>query len=658
MRKTTAIIIFMLACVITARAQLKLQPMFSDNMVLQQQTQAPIWGVAPKGKTVKIKTSWDGLTHETKADAQGRWLVRLSTPKAGGPYEIKITSGKTITLHNVMIGEVWLCTGQSNMELKVVGDKIKNYEQEQAEAKNHPNIRFLHIRNTIATAPQDTVGAFDGGWTVCSPKTIADFSACGYFFGRNLEKNLNVPIGLIETCWGGTVAEAWVSNESLRTMPDFADAPDKISQLPATNEARLQLYQDQLKEWNRQTRLQDKGFNGNTPLWAQPATDDSQWQDVVQPGLLENKGFSGFDGIVWLRKTVDIPASWAGKELTLELGPIDDADITFFNGTQIGTTDNWMMPRTYKVPAQLVKAGKNLITIRVFDGGGDGGLYGGRDALKITGPDNKSISLAGNWKGNVALDFVKDLPAPMNTAGNPNLPGVLYNAMLHPLIPYAIQGAIWYQGESNAPHAYQYRELLPLLINDWRTKWGRQFPFYIVQLANYFQKQDKPVESTWAELREAQMGATKMQNTGICCLIDIGEADNIHPKDKQETGRRLALPALAKTYGKNLPYSGPVYTGFKQEGGSIRIFFNHAEGLKTADGGKPQGFAVAGLDHKFHWADARIEGNEVVVSSPEVSFPIAVRYAWADNPVCNMYNSAGLPMFPFRSDDWKGITQK
>lgn len=379
-----------------------------------------------------------------------------------------------------------------------------------------------------------------------------------------------------------------------------------------------------------------------------------------QPGLLENKGFSGFDGIVWIRKTVDIPSSWAGKDIQIELGPIDDADITYFNGTQVGTTDNWMMPRTYTIPGSLVKAGHNLVAIRIFDGGGDGGLYGGKEHLQLIGPDGKeTLSLAGTWKAKPSLDFVKTLPAPRNTAGNPDMPGVLYNAMIHPLVPYAVKGAVWYQGENNAPRAYQYRELLPLLINDWRKQWGRTFPFYIVQLANYFQKQTAPASSTWAELREAQMMATRLDSTGICCLIDIGEADNIHPRNKQEAGRRLSLPALVKTYGKTMEYSGPVLSDWCQEGNAIRLSFTHARGLKTADGGHPQGFTVAGLDHKFHWADARIDENgDVVVSCPEVSFPIAVRYAWADNPVCNMQNADGLPMFPFRTDDWPGITAR
>lgn len=636
------------------QAKITLPKVFTDNMVLQQKTEAPIWGKCTPDKTVKIVTSWDKRTYSVKADKAGNWKINIQTPEAGGPYSISISDGKEVKLNNVLIGEVWICSGQSNMEMPLSGwGKVNDYQNEIARA-NYPNIRLLHVEQATSTTPLDDLKKTRGGWQVCSPETVADFSSVAYFFGRNLNENLNVPIGLISTSWGGTLAEAWTSGESLEQMPYFTEA---VREMRGTSAEQAQkLYEQKFNEWNNYILANDAGYKNNAAIWADKNLDDCSWQNMTLPGLWEEKGLNNFDGIVWFRKTIAIPADWNGKDLQLRLGMIDDSDITYFNGEEISRGSGYNVDRIYTVPAKLVKSGKAVITVRVTDTGGGGGIYGNENDLFITPKSGAAakISLANDWKYNIAIDQSQHPRAPQSVIGNPNQPTVLYNAMIHPLVSYAIQGAIWYQGEANTDRAYQYRELLPLLIRDWRKQWNRDFPFYFVQLANYMKRSAEPQESDWAQLREAQFTTLNLENTGMAVTIDIGEGGDIHPKNKQDVGLRLALNARAKTYGENIVYSGPLYKSYRIEGNKIRIFFKASE-QKIAVSGNSQlkGFAIAGPDHKFYWADAVIEGAEVVVSSPYVQFPVAVRYAWGDNPECNLYNTAGLPASPFRTDDWK-----
>lgn len=639
-------------------AQVKLLPIFSDNMVLQQKVKAPIWGEATPNKMVEVTTSWNKKKYTARADEKGKWSVKVETPSAGGPYTVTISDGTPVTLKNVLIGEVWICSGQSNMEMQVEGwGKITNYKQEMAEAQKYPNIRLLQVKKEISTVPVTDMGATNGGWQVCSSETIGDFSAVGYCFGRDLNKYRNVPIGLIDTTWGGTIIETWMSAEALQTMPGLKEEVEEIKHLPATKEGREEVFNQALESWKRQIIEKDRGLMDGKPIWTGVDYDTKEWKTIEVPGLMQERGLKDFNGIVWFRKEIDIPADWENKELTLHMGQIDDSDFTYFNGVQVGETDNWMAPRSYKIPKDLVKKGKAVIAVRVIDTGGTGGIYGAPENVFIQKSETEKTQLAGPWLYKIAMSM-KEIPAmPRNTSSNPNTPTYLFNAMLNPLVPYAIKGAIWYQGESNAGQAYQYRELLPLMITDWRKQWGTDFPFYIVQLANFMTQQTKPEESAWAELREAQTRTLHLDHTGMAVTIDIGEAADIHPKNKQEVGRRLALAARAQTYGEKIAYSGPMYQSYKIEGNKIRISFDHiAAGLKAKGNEVLKGFAVAGVDHKFYWANAVIEGNTVVVSCPEVGFPIAVRYAWGDNPVCNLYNSAGLPASPFRTDDWRNTT--
>ncbi|MDR3366749.1 MAG: 9-O-acetylesterase [Prevotellaceae bacterium] len=645
---------FVSLCLFSAYTEVKaaLPALFSDNMVLQQQSDVPVWGTAKPNASVSVLPSWAEKPSTTLADAAGSWKVTIATPAAGGPHTLAIAAaGDTLTLRNVMLGEVWLCSGQSNMEMPLAGwGQVNNYEQEIANAQ-YPNIRLLQVERQANVQPQPDLKVQGGGWQVCSPATVAEFSATAYFFGRNLHQSLDsIPIGLINASWGGTVAEAWTSAESLESMPDFAEALAALK--GKTNEELQEHYRKANEEWLRRFTLADGGMRDGKPLWADPELDDSRWDSMTLPALWENEGLDGIDGVVWFRCTINLPDGWEGKDLELSLAQIDDEDVTYFNGEQVGATGSYNRLRKYAVSGKLVKAGKNVVAVRVMDTGGGGGLYGeaANIYLKPAGSEEaQPVSLAQAWKYKLAVDM-RNVPPKPQSPDNPNRPSVLYNAMLHPLVPFTIRGAIWYQGEANADRAQQYRELFPLLISDWRKHWGYEFPFYFVQLASFLGSPSEPTVSSWAALREAQLGTLRVPSTGMAVTIDVGEMRDIHPKNKQDVGARLALLARANTYGEQILCSGPLYSGYKLEGSRIRISFTHADGLKARDGGKLKGFTVAGADGKYYEAEAAVEGSEVVVWSPQVALPVEVRYAWADCPIsANLCNAANLPASPFRA---------
>lgn len=559
-------------------AKVVLPPIFSDNMVLQQQADAPVWGEAKPMKTVKVTTSWDGKTYETQANKEGKWKLSVRTPEAGGPYELTLTDGQQLILKNVMIGEVWICSGQSNMEMPLEGwGKIMDYKKEIAAA-DHPNIRLLHVEHVTSTQPESDIKVRDNGWLVCSPQTIPNFSATAYFFGREISEKQNVPVGLIHTSWGGTNVESWISGKVLQEMPDFSNVVEEVCAMPDKTAMKAE-YLKTLEAWNNRV---DEGFSAGKPVRAEVSLDDSNWAKMKFPGMVEEQGLNGFDGLIWLRRTVDIPASWAGKKVQMILGTIDDNDITYWNGKEVGRTTGYTIQRNYTVPGKLVKAGPLSLAIRIVDTGGGCGMP---NDLYLRSANGEQISLAGEWKYQVAADARKEGMPPKDMSENPNLPTSLYNAMIHPLVPYGIRGAIWYQGENNASRAYQYRELFPLVIENWRKDWGKDFPFYFVQLANFKPVSPEPVDSDWAELREAQTRTLSVANTGMAVVIDKGEANDIHPKDKQAVGHRLALIARAKTYGERIPYSGPMYHSYEIDGDKIILSFDHTEGgLKSGDG--------------------------------------------------------------------------
>ncbi|WP_300600871.1 sialate O-acetylesterase [Niabella sp.] len=636
-----------------ASAEVALPAVISNNMVLQQKANPVLWGTATAGKTVTVQTSWDKKTYQAKTDNNGNWKVTVKTASYGGPYTITIAEDNTITLENILIGDVWLCSGQSNMEMPLAGwGKVLNYEAEISKA-DYPAIRLLQATHVTAHQPQKELAVRNKGWDVCTPATVAEFSSVAYFFAREIYEKTKIPIGLIHSSWGGTIAEAWTSYETLQRLPDFAAPSQKIKGTPKTDRSTFDRL---MAEWNEKRQTADKGIQNGKAIWAAADLNTADWKTMPVPGLVEENGLPGFDGVIWFKRKCIIPDNWQSSDLTLNLGPVDDDDITWFNGVQIGATNGWNKERIYTIPAKLVKKGENDLTIRVTDNSNNGGIYGTPAQLFIKNAAEQKVALTGNWWYKVSF-ALKDLPAPPENPENPNRPTVLYNAMIAPIIPYTIKGAIWYQGESNAGRAYQYRELFPAMISDWRSKFpSGNFPFYFVQLANFMKRADNPGNSAWAELREAQLMTTQLPNTGMATIIDIGDAGDIHPKNKQEVGRRLALIALNKDYKQKIEYSGPRFRSQQVKGDEMLLTFDHAVGMKAANG-KLTGFAIAGADQKFYWADATIKGATIIVKAPEVKQPVAVRYGWADNPDVNLVNAAGLPASPFRTDQWNGVTK-
>ena len=506
MKRIVITLLFIFLAAYPVLSDVAMTAVFGDNMVLQREMNVPVWGTADPGE--KITVSINGKESKTTTGNEGRWMVRMYKMTAGGPFKMTVKGKNTITFTNVMVGEVWVCSGQSNMQWSL--ERLKNAEDDIASA-NYPNIRLFYVDRVTKDTPQSDFSGEIPEWTACTPETVLPFSSVAYFFGREVHNELGIPVGFIHSSWGGTPAESWTTWESLESDPELSAILERwveiIENYPKTKEA----YDKKLAEWEK--------------------------------------------------------AKAEGEQ-------------------------------------------------------------------------------------------VSRMPGPPRGPGHQHYPSSLYNAMISPLVPYGIRGAIWYQGESNAGRAYQYRKLFPTMIRDWRMVWKQgDFPFLFVQLANFRKTVPEPGDSDWAELREAQLMTLSLPNTAMAVAIDIGEADNIHPQNKQDVGRRLALGAFKVTFNKDIVHSGPIYQSMYVDKGKIRLRFKETgSGLIAKGGGPLKGFAIAGDDRKFVWADAKIEGEEIVVWSDNVPEPAAVRYAWADNPICNLYNREGLPTSPFRTDNWPGIT--
>ena len=622
-----------------------LHPLFSDDAVLQRSRAIPVWGWAKPGDTVTV--ALDGKTSRATADASGRWMARIGPYPAGGPHTLRVSDANpadTVTRKNILFGDVWLCSGQSNMEFGV-----GNLADAPAEISgaNYPQIRLFSVPKKVSYSPVQTVGS---QWLVCSPENIKKgdwngFSAVGYFFGRKLNQELNIPIGLIHSSWGGTIAEAWVSQSSLGTLPDFKEAiaaSERKKNAPNLSvDAQIN---NRIAEYSKDVKAD----------WATPSGDESGWKTMTLPQNWEQSGIAelaDFDGIMLYRRDVSVPPAQAGRDLTLDLGGIDDNDVTYWNGVKVGATDGWQQKRTYTVPGSLVKAGRNVIAIRVTDTGVGGGIYGAASDMKITSGSSAPVPLSGPWKYHIGvpLDKVQDIIGSVDD-NNPNQVDVLYNGMIAPLEPFALTGAIWYQGESNANRPEQYARLLPTLINDWRKKFDTPLPFYIVQLAGFMAPDDSPKNDEWPRLRAAQMQAAQtLPNTGIAITTDIGDEKDIHPKNKQDVGLRLALAALAQTYGKKNEYSGPTVKSLTPKNDTLTVAFDHAGGGLTLQGDTSRVFAVAGADGNWFWATPRIDGSRVVLTSPMVAKPVQVRYGWSNLPRATLYNGDKLPAPPFEA---------
>ena len=615
-------------------AALKLPSVFSDHMVFQRDLPLKLWGwAAPQAK---ITAALAGQSGSAVADSSGKWTIALKPLSAGGPHELSVTAGtETVKRSDILVGDVWVCSGQSNMEwpLSSATDSSKHV----AEA-SHPRIRLFNIPRVTALEPANDV---DATWSVCSPETGKNFSAVGYFFGRQLQRDLNVPIGLIGTSWGGTPAEAWTPAEQLQSESSLAHLLEPVKSFKITEIPQPHA---------------DPGNKGEPMGWAKPQFDDANWTTMELPRTWHSTGLN-IDGSVWFRRTVDLPADFAGKPVQLNVGVANDFDHTYFNGKLVGKIGKeregwWTVPREYPVDAAIVKPGLNTIAVRVFNQWAAGGMMGPAAEMKIfpVGQPEKAIPLAGTWKYQV------ETALPHREANNHIVATVLYNAMIHPIVDFGIKGAIWYQGESNAGRAFQYRTLFPTMIKSWRSRWNQgDFPFLFVQLANYIAGSDSDAGSPWAELRDAQTSTLSLPNTGQAVILDIGEARDIHPRNKLDVGLRLAHEAMRIAYGKAAPRS-PMLDTVKFENGQAIVTFKHStEGLMVK-GEHAECFTLAGEDRRFHPAKAKVEGSTVTLTSAAVTKPVAVRYAWAENPPVNVYNKAGLPACPFRTDDWPMCT--
>ncbi|WP_234736741.1 sialate O-acetylesterase [Tellurirhabdus bombi] len=649
-RKTTALALVLLS--VQAWADVRLPKIFGSHMVLQRRKPVPVWGWADPGEKVTVQLTGSGQVGQiksAKADKTGKWMLRLDPLEAGGPYQFVVKGKKNaLTLEDVLIGEVWICSGQSNM-----GMTVKSSANSEAEIKaaNFPMIRHFTVSRDMSLTPKDDLKG--GDWLVTSPETVGNFSGVGYFFGRELTNKLNVPIGLINTSWGGTQVESWTSREAMNSFEEFKEV---VARMPASVDDLAQTRKKQLEDLiqKQQGGLPDAQ---TVQSWSAASLDDATWKTIEVPDRFDRQAVPNLDGAVWFRKEITLPDNAAGQSATLSLGAVDDVDVTYMNGVKIGEARAKSADgRTYAIPANVLKAGRNVIAVRIEDLGGNGGFIGQPEQVTLK-LGTQELPLAGTWKYRVESSVDNKQFLNPNSAGT-----LLYNSMVAPLIPYAIQGTIWYQGETNAGRAYQYRKSFPLMIRDWHNRWGEKFPFLFVQLASYNAGNGNSERgSTWAELREAQtLALTEIPQTAMAVTTDIGEPKDIHPKNKQDVGKRLAAQALNKVYGQTMVCSGPAYQTMQTEGPkAVLTFQSVGGGLKSSDKyGYLKGFEVAGEDQKFHWAKASIEGDKVIVWCDEVSKPVAVRYGWADdNSEANLYNKEGFPALPFRTDTWKGITE-
>ncbi|OQP56770.1 sialate O-acetylesterase [Niastella populi] len=633
-----------------AHAQIVLSKVFGDSMVLQRGINIPVWGNSTPGALVVAKLG--NIKATARADKEGKWQVKFPIFREGGPYVLEIAESEKpasgIKLKGILVGDVWLASGQSNMEWEV--QQAKDANKEIANA-GFPQIRFLVVEHSKQVKPQTDISA--GKWKVCDSENVKTFSAAAYYFARKIHRDQNVPVGIIQSTWGGTPIEAWTSREMLLTSPITKARTLSNDTLMPDREDFVQDSLNLIRFWHIVYNPQ----NNTDKIVTVPEYDDAGWKTIEMPDVIKEPGVDYHEGMVWLRKKISLPPSFAGKDVTINMGHPEMNYSLYFNGHEIcKNVWNASPAHSYTIPASVTRSGENAIAVRIAMLWGGGGLNAADDIYITDGCS--TISLSGKWA------FKKDLETALPKMLNYQYyPTVLFNTMIHPVIPYGIRGFIWYQGESNAAAAYHYRKLFPMLIADWRKRWRQgNLPFLFVQLANYMKTKPLPSESEWAELREAQTLALSQPNTGMACAIDIGEANDIHPKNKQEVGRRLALVANKMVYKQECIATGPTFQAFRKDGSCIRVSFaNTGLGLSTNGSKKITGFAIAGKDKQFYWAAAMMapgKGNEVIVCSDKVVEPVAVRYAWADNPECNLVNSEGLPAVPFRTDEWKGITQK
>jgi sialate O-acetylesterase len=626
-----------------ARAQVRLPRLVSSGMVLQRDAPMRIWGWARPGEAVSV--AFQGKTYRAVASPAGQWRVQLPALKAGGPYEMTIDASNHLVLKDILLGDVWFCAGQSNMELPMrrVRDK---YPQEVATA-NNPRIRQFDVpmRYDFRGPKADVAG---GSWVALTPETVLGFSAVGYFFAKEINAKYQVPVGLIKVAVGGSPAEAWLSADALQQFPKYEQqaAPYKDSAAVAGIKQRESAA---VSAWYQRLHQADQGEAPGQPKWSSPGYDASAWPTLQVPGYWADQTPLGpVNGVLWFRKEIEVPAGMAGQPGRLELGTLVDADSTYINGQLVGTTAYQYPPRKYDFGPDVLKAGKNSITVRLISNGGRGG-FTKEKAYQLTA-GGQALDLRGPWHYKLGATT----PPTPGTTTFQYQPGGLYNGLVAPALPYALKGVLWYQGESNTGRPADYYALTSGLVKDWRTQFQRpDLPFLYVQLANINAAKKEPGESNQALVRDAQRRLLALPHTGMAVIHDVGEWNDIHPLDKQTVGHRLALAAEKTAYGAaRLVASGPLYQAQQTTGKQATLTFaSVGSGLQAKGGGPLAGFTIAGADHKFVPAQARIEGSKVVVWNDQVPAPVAVRYAWADNPVgANLYNKEGLPASTFTTE--------
>jgi len=643
---TTALLIILSFSIQYAKAQVRLPQLVSDGMVLQRDAKIKIWGWASPGEKVKIKFNRHNFT--ITASANGQWSAILPAMKAGGPFAMDINAKTHIIINDILIGDVWFCSGQSNMVLPM--ERVKEKYPDVIDSANYPQIRNFFIA-TVSDVSKIYDDLPPGKWLAANPKNALNFGAASYFFAKQLYNKYHVPIGLINSSVGGTPIQAWISEDGLKNISQYADRLTILKDTAYLN--NIQKKTAERKELDsRPVKLTDKGLTGHVK-WYDTTYVAQGWHRFWLPGYWADQGIHGLNGVVWFRKEINVPASMTGKPAKLFMGRIVDADYLYVNGMLSGSTSYQYPPRRYNLPAGLLKPGKNIIVIRVVNTAGKGGFV--PDKPYYLTADGQNIDLRGDWQYKVGQVF-----PPKNDRDNfipfsaQNEPTGLYNTMVAPVINYATKGILWYQGEANTLRPNEYEQLLPALIADWRNKWREgNIPFIYAQLPGFMEVDYSPEESKWAQLREAQLKTLSVPNTAMAVTIDAGEWNDIHPLDKKDVGERMAVCAEKIAYGDSgLVASGPIYHSAKIEGNKIVITFNNVGGGLIAKGGDELSqFAIAGEDGKYLWANAVIKDNKVIVWSDEITQPLYVRYAWADNPEgANLYNKEGLPASPFTTD--------
>lgn len=628
---------FLLLLVSSAYPQIRLPRLVSDGMILQRETPTKLWGWAAPGENITLL--FNQKQFSSTADSAGKWTIQLPPQKAGGPYEMSFKGSNSITVKDILFGDVWLCSGQSNIELTL--DRVKYKYPDAVALANNTYIRQFEVPDQYEfQAPRQDLSG--GQWLAATPANILKFSAVGYFFADDLYRTYKVPIGLINAALGGSPAEAWISEEGLKPFPAYqAEAqkfrsPSLISELEAKDRKAQ-------NDWLQLLNDTDEGLKNG---WTAPILNDYNWEQMTVPGYWKDENLGRVHGAVWFRKEIHLSQDPTGQAAQILLGTIVDADSVFINGRFIGTTSYQYPPRRYAIPAGILKEGKNVIVIRVINRSGNGGFVKDKPyELRI---GNQTIDLKGSWKYRLGARMQS---APGSTTIRWKPLG-LFNAMIAPLTNYSIKGVLWYQGESNADRPQDYASLMQALITDWRRQWKHdQLPFLLVQLPNFMEARSTPAESNWALMREAQLQTLRLPYTGLAVTIDAGEWNDIHPLNKQDVGQRLALQAKAIVYGEKITASGPLYHSVKRKGNKLVIRFSDTGGgLVSKDGGPLRQFALAGSDRRFVWANARMKGKKVIVWSDSIPHPAIVRYAWADNPEgANLYNKSGLPASPFEA---------